>query len=155
MAILRPPASAQLRPAPTLLEPPYPSLYDEIEPSKPVRPRSVAATEMSPRAMPQRALVASIAGGRRASPPRAPKLRPAPFPVSQNLLPVFSMLPDARRDEDAEVFVESSDEDFLLTWTPQTPPLELRGPSACSTRTSTPRSDEHIDWALPWLLSEQ
>mmetsp|Transcript_84435 Transcript_84435/g.162921 ORF Transcript_84435/g.162921 Transcript_84435/m.162921 type:complete len:157 (+) Transcript_84435:76-546(+) len=154
MAILRPPASAQLRPAPTLLEPPYPSLYDEIEPSKPVRPRSAAGpdVEMSPQSLcgeqPQHGK-----RGRRVSPPKGPKLRPAPFPVSDNLLPVFSMLPDAM--EGKEVLVGFSDGDLLLTSLPGAVPIELRGASACSTGTSTPRSDEHVDLALPWLLSQQ
>mmetsp|Transcript_99836 Transcript_99836/g.198066 ORF Transcript_99836/g.198066 Transcript_99836/m.198066 type:complete len:118 (+) Transcript_99836:116-469(+) len=63
--------------------------------------------------------------GRQASPPKGPKLRPTPFPVSRNLLPAFSMLPDAMKNE--EVLIDSSNDSSLLPFQPETPPIELRG----------------------------
>jgi len=50
-------------------------------------------------------------GGRQGSPPTAPKLRPAPSPVSLDALS-FDMLPDAMKD--AETLVGSSDEDISM-----------------------------------------
>jgi len=51
-------------------------------------------------------------GGRQGSPPKAPKLRPAPSPFSLDALPAFDMLPDAMKD--GETLANSVDDDFSM-----------------------------------------